>query len=703
MGKIDLQQIIESGADFFVTGNEYVRDSLNLKFIPLERLNRSAYGGGSIIDLKFNPYVPDDIHGGGVILADANQDLAQSYSVAKNVFEHDESGLIKFVLIGLSPYILPQNNAESLVAWDVKKNAQLLEDYFKLCLDNGTKPVVIVLPVESSLKKTYNADVLKTFRDLINQVVKKFQSSAFIDLLDISIVNTCFQDKMNLNSEGAAAVSAFLSTRLYFKNIISAETICYMDNEYFEVLKKYFQNDYKKLMQHIFCRMACDDFNRLSKTMPKEDCMDLMARVFSEMTYNHLSNLSNMFSKDDYNDLADRIFKISAEKIRRKDKIKIGFYFDNTAKWCGDELYNFFVNDKRFEPTIFLYFSPSERTYEDFQKDLEKFKARGFNVIIYKKKAPFDSPQQDVLFQTSPYDWTIPPVFQLINLKTTTLLVDIPYSHTISNRKNFIHSTPLFSVLWKMFSPSKIALEYYQKSNKVGMPRGIFSGYPRMDIFFNKNIDFKFDWKMTRPDSKKIIWAPHHSVGDWKGSIHYSTFQWNYQFMYEFAKSHPEISWVVKPHPWLIARAVYAVHIFPSFAACQEYFQKWDDLPNAQVYTGPYYQGIFATSDGMIHDSGSFIAEYQYVDKPMIYLMRPEKKFNELGEEILKASYLVDGKDFDAIAAMMQRVFIEGDDYKAAERREVFDKYLNYPKYNGMLASEFIYKSIADDLKVVPT
>ena len=47
----------------------------------------------------------------------------------------------------------------------------------------------------------------------------------------------------------------------------------------------------------------------------------------------------------------------------------------------------------------------------------------------------------------------------------------------------------------------------------------------------------------------------------------------------------------------------------------------------------------------------------------------------------------------------MQRVFIEGDDYKAAERKAVFDKYLNYPKANGMLASEFIYKSIANDLK----
>ena len=83
----------------------------------------------------------------------------------------------------------------------------------------------------------------------------------------------------------------------------------------------------------------------------------------------------------------------------------------------------------------------------------------------------------------------------------------------------------------------------------------------------------------------------------------------------------------------------------------------------------------------------------------MIFLTREKTTFNALGEKILAASYLVDGKDLDGIAAMIQRVVIEGDDYKAAERKKVFDKYLNYPKTNGMLASEFIFKNIADAFK----
>ena len=172
--------------------------------------------------------------------------------------------------------------------------------------------------------------------------------------------------------------------------------------------------------------------------------------------------------------------------------------------------------------------------------------------------------------------------------------------------------------------------------------------------------------------------------------------------MYEFAKTHPEISWVFKPHPNLF-QAATSSKIFPSNKAWRDYCQKWDDLPNARFYTGAYYQDIFATSDGIINDSISFTAEYQYVNKPMIFLTRDDKiSYNYLIEKILKGCYTVGGKDFDGIAAMIQRVFIEGDDFKAAERKAVFDKYLNYPKDNGMLASEFIYKNIVDELKLPP-
>ena len=42
----DLVPVEESRADFFVTGDEYMRDSLDLRFIPRAYLCNNDIGGG---------------------------------------------------------------------------------------------------------------------------------------------------------------------------------------------------------------------------------------------------------------------------------------------------------------------------------------------------------------------------------------------------------------------------------------------------------------------------------------------------------------------------------------------------------------------------------------------------------------------------------------------------------------------------------
>ena len=195
--------------DFFVTGNEYVRESLDLKYIPRANLT-------------------DNDNGGGVSLADSNQDLNQSFLAAKNFFANAEPKSIKFVLIGLSPYLV--SDKEPPVVCTVEE--KILEDYVKLCLDNGAKPVVFVLPVHPALKKTYKADVLKNFRDTINKVVKKHKA-AFVDFLAANFLDKRFKDKAHLTSDGSAMISALLGSRLYFAEIVSVENIFNMDRDFF--------------------------------------------------------------------------------------------------------------------------------------------------------------------------------------------------------------------------------------------------------------------------------------------------------------------------------------------------------------------------------------------------------------------------------------------------------------------------------------
>ena len=676
----NLRHVEEHGADFFATGNEYMRDGLNLNLIPCVREDKTAALGG-------------------VNLADAFQDLRQGYLTAKHVFAHVEPGTIKFVLIGLMPYSFRYDNAkdfanqktlqytlnrddsadgdaspaaqadlnfdgikanlnrefsaEAIVDWketvrfyintNPTENFQILKDYIELCLANGAKPVGVVHPFFAATRGTYSKKLLREFRAMTAQLAQDYDF-ACVDMFDLDRWTfDCFCDMTHLNLKGTMIANALLSFKLCAANLIPVENFC-------------------------------------------------------DMTYEYLDILSTIAPKDDYNAFLAQVFKVSAQMISRKDKIKVGFVLRTAAEWCGDDLYNLFAKDERFEPTIFLCLPitrpDDELAKSAFLRGVEQFKSHGLNIV------PMDNwksrmPAQDVMIFLTPYFTDLTRTFRLKRISARTLITHITYSFAVALRNKRFYNKSIFNIAWKVFVSSIIGLELYRKKSELGMPRSFYSGYPRIDPFFKKDSTFRFAWKMTRSDSKRIIWAPHWSIN---ASVKYSTFQWNFKFMYEFAKAHPEISWVVKPHPALSLQAI-SEKIFPSNEAFKEYMQAWNDLPNAQVYTGAYYQDIFVTSDGMIQDCVSFIAEYQYLNKPMIYLTRDTQIFNELGKAILKAAYLVDGKNFEAIAAAIQKVFIEGNDDKAAVRKAVFDKYLNYPKANGMLASEYIYKSIADELK----
>lgn len=656
----------------------------------------------------------------GVNLASSNQDLRQSYITAKYVFDHAKRGSFKFVLIGLTPYSLRYDNIKSfsvcprnlqyawtlndstddtphgkllqrlvsdevknnflntpveqadlnfdglknralkefpayaLVGWQealknsakdfypdtFEKNLQILEDYIKLCLENHAKPVGIMFPFAPAMRDNYDKNLLVTFRQTVRQL-EKIYDFKFIDMFDLPLDYSCFYNMPHLNLKGSILAGNVLNARLCEQNILPPENLCRYSYEYFYTL-------------------------------------------------------SNILPKDEYNNFMSNVFKMSLKKLRRKNKINIAFVLYDSSMWCGDEIYKSFAKDKRYEPTVFLCLRQDklnmETTVKDFYHGVEQLKAKGLNVVsVVDKNAAI--PRQDVFIFLTPYLEVLPTAFSLANIPAETLLTYIPYglvTATWDTTKN-----PLLHVVWKIFFETEFSLREHEQNAEVENFCGHYSGHPKMDIFFDDKADFKYDWKMAQPNSRKIIWAPHFSIRE---GIKYSTFHYNYQFMYEYARAHPEISWVVKPHPNLLFSAVEA-GLFPSVKAFEEYLQKWNDLPNAKVETGAYYQAIFATSDGMILDSGSFISEYQYVHKPMIFLTRDTQKFNSLGDEIMKIIYRVDGKNFQGIAELMQKIFIEGRDEMFEERMKFFDRYLNYKQANKMLASAYIFKSIAQDLK----
>ena len=562
------------------------------------------------------------------------QTLRQSLSIAQEIFGRVTRGKIDFVLIGLAPDVLFQGGS-------VDENLIALSEYLKLCVDGGAKPVCVIFPVAPNVRESCRKKFVEPLRSILVELKKIFDFE-LVDLFDFPLADGYFDGDFYLNEQGKFFASCALGLKLH-ETILPFENLCNMTYAFFQVISRTFSQKY-------------------------------------------------------FNDVMRRVFAASAKKISRKDKIKIGFSLCDAAMWCGDKLYKLFADNPRFEQTIFLYMqaaNENELKQRDFAQAITKFKARGLNVVPVVEGETV-IPKQDVLIFLIPYPNCYPDDFQTPVLTAETLVTYIPYTFEVSLAD--MYKWPVYEIGWKIFFDSDWNRQLGALNCVTGGANFYFSGYPKLDIFADDN-KFSFPWKMIRPDAKKIIWAPHWTIVTplTPRKYAYANFQYVYKFMYEFAKNHPETSWVVKPHPKLLTVAVES-GIFPSVEAFEEYIQAWNDLPNAQFFTGGYYQDIFATSDGMIHDSGSFVAEYQYTHKPMIYLTRPEQHFNEPGKKILDASYCVDGRDLNAIAAAIQKIFIDGEDPLKGARQKVFDELLNYRRVNGMSASEYIFHAIADEL-----
>jgi hypothetical protein len=92
----------------------------------------------------------------------------------------------------------------------------------------------------------------------------------------------------------------------------------------------------------------------------------------------------------------------------------------------------------------------------------------------------------------------------------------------------------------------------------------------------------------------------------------------------------------------------------------------------------------------MIHDCGSFTAEYLYTQKPVLFQIRDEKvkdEFNSFGQLCFEKHY--HAYTIEETETFIREIVINGNDPKAEEREQFYKQYL-YPK-DGVMPSDKIY------------
>lgn len=374
--------------------------------------------------------------------------------------------------------------------------------------------------------------------------------------------------------------------------------------------------------------------------------------------------------------------------IRNKEYISVVFIISEIGLWKTECLYLEMLRHKRFAPILLL--TPLPDVPEGINDAIKYLKQKNYSFHLLQGNETIQSvAHPDIIFYQKPYDASIMPRYGFRrNLRS--LFCYVYYSfHNVNERE--ITETPLTNIAWQVYFESEEVMEYPKKIMKNKGRNSVFTGLPMTDILTQPHEFYDNPWKNTGKYKKKIIWAPHHSVGDeYHGGINYSNFLEMADYMLEFAKEYrDQVQFAFKPHSLL----KFNLKRFWDERRIEDYYKAWEEMDNTQLELGAY-NGLFMNSDAMIHDSGSFTTEYLYTKKPVMFVIKdPNVDHTANQSQWGKNAFMLHyhGYNKDDVRKFIEQV-ISGKDPMKDRREEYYNTNLLPP--NGKTASENIINAI---------
>ncbi len=367
---------------------------------------------------------------------------------------------------------------------------------------------------------------------------------------------------------------------------------------------------------------------------------------------------------------SSREHKRAILRLKDKETINCVFFALFEEVWKYDKVYQKMAQNPRFNPVVLvcpIVNYGRENMIDRMEHCFASFKKKGYNVIqSYDPKTNTyidvrKTLQPDIVFYTNPYRGLIDDRYYISKFKDI-LTVYVPYFMNSNKDYQMACNLEMHNLVWRRYSET----EYHrQLSIKYALNKGINvvnSGYPGIEAYLFNKCQNKID------DRKCIIWAPHHTIEP-VGIIFYSCFLKYCDTMIEFAKKYSEsVRFVFKPHPLLRNK----LNEKWGREKTDAYYHLWEKMENTSLNEGAY-ENLFIESDGMIHDSASFIVEYLYLNKPVMRTLNGEDlsaMYNPFGLQCINNHYLASYEQ--DIETFIQNI-IKGED----PMREQRSKFIN--------------------------
>ena len=372
------------------------------------------------------------------------------------------------------------------------------------------------------------------------------------------------------------------------------------------------------------------------------------------------------------------------ERLKGKHPVSVVFMAIDLAYWRYQHLYELMAADERFDVHIVL--SPClERQHkeQDMERLRQYFRHHDIAFIDYDfQQKPFDIRGQlnpDIIFFAQPYEHLLCREHDCLNFYDR-LTCYMPYAFWTSTGK-LSYNLHFHNRAWRLYYSTEL---HRKEAQQVADNRGRnvrVVGYANADDYLCGHYDEKV-WKQVNDgrQRKRIIWAPHFSIIEKNSALPpRSNFLWMAPLMLTIAQKYADrLQIAFKPHPSLLTQ----LYQHPDWGQqrTDEYYRQWQTMDNTQLEAGAYTD-LFMTSDAMIHDSGSFVVEYLYAHRPVMFISKNLKPIldtqSEFGRKAYEQSYI--GQTEADICQFIDHVVLANEDPMHAQRQQFFENYLLPP------------------------
>ena len=320
--------------------------------------------------------------------------------------------------------------------------------------------------------------------------------------------------------------------------------------------------------------------------------MNVIRRLLAKLLYIPLA-IDNRLFLNEYKQEIPLLVK----RVRSKDKIRVLFILSQLPKWKTEALYQAMLDHPRFEPVLGVALGIVDYpTMEAAKLDvlLNYIQKKGYNYTELRLTADIQERiKPDIIF----YQEASGGINSSI---TFSSLHNILFCYScygiLTLTEKSLYNSPYHNICWKWFVDSPLIIDYAKTVMSNKAKNLCYTGTAIVDELLTDRNSYKDPWKLQHNSKKRIIWAPHHTIGIGKEEISYGCFLEVAEGMKALAEKYSdEVQWAFKPHPSLKQKLYYLW----GEERTNAYWAFWSDSENCQLEEGKYIS-LFKYSDAFM-------------------------------------------------------------------------------------------------------